>query len=719
MIKRILFIVLSISFFTANLWAKEGMYLPYLLQKINASKMEAMGMRISVDEIYSVNKSSLKDAIVHFGGGCTAEIVSQQGLLLTNHHCGYRSIQKHSSVEHDYLTDGFWASTMADELPNKGLTATILQSMEDVSDQILKDVVPTLTQKERQALIKKNINALLKTQEQDAFIKVQVKAFYYGNQYILMVSKVFKDVRLVGAPPSDIGKFGGDTDNWMWPRHTGDFSVFRIYANSDNQPADYSKDNKPYKPAKALDISLKGYNEGDFTFVFGYPGRTQEYLPSSAIALITQKVNPFKIDLRRQKLDIMSSYMKNDAKIRIQYSAKYAGVANGWKKWIGENKGIERLGTVKRKEQEEKEFRFWAQKNHPEYMELIPGFESVYKQIQSWEMAYQYFVEAGYYQDIIRYSYQYNQLIILSKNKETKEADLKKRVKDFINTTEDFYKDFNVNVEKELLIASITAYKKFSYDDASKPEIFALIDSKYKGDVASYVSMLFRKSMFGDKERMVEFLNSYKAGKYKKLQKDPIFKLSESYYNNFLEHVRPNLTIYQYKIDSLQHLYMKALMQQHKDNYLFPDANSTLRIAYGSVQGYSPRDAVEYNYFTTLEGIMEKENPNIYDYVVESKLKTLYNSKDYDIYGDQDGKMHICFIASNHTTGGNSGSPVLNADGQLMGLNFDRNWEGTMSDLNYDPDQCRNITLDIRYCLFIIDKFANAHRLIEEMNLVH
>ena len=718
MIRKIFFSLLIGNLFISSLWAKEGMYLPYLLQKINASEMQSMGMKITAEEIYSVNNSSLKDAIVHFGGGCTAEIVSQQGLLLTNHHCGYRSIQKHSSVEQDYLTDGFWAPTLEDELPNKGLTASILQSMSDVTDKILLGVKPTMTELERQEIINGNIKSLLNNMDDNSFTVAKVKAFYYGNQYILMISKVFKDVRLVGAPPSNIGKFGGDTDNWMWPRHTGDFSVFRIYVDAENNPSDYSKKNKPYKPAKALDISLKGYSAGDFTFVFGYPGTTQEYLPSQGVALITEKVNPFKIDIRRQKLEIMNSFMKNDAKIRIQYAAKYAGVANGWKKWIGEDKGINRAGTMAKKQQNEKIFENWAQKNMPEDGSLLGGFDAAYKNILPWEMAYQYFVEAGYYQDIIRYANQYRKLIDMSKSNNITEGQLELKVKDFLKTIDDFYKDYNAEVEKELLIATMTAFKKFPYSEAGKPEIFAKIDSKYKGDVEKYVSKLFVKSIFASKERMMDFMSSYKAGKYKKIQKDPIYQLSQSYYSYMYNKVRPGLIKYQIKIDSLQRLYMKALLKQHKNEYLFPDANSTLRVAYGYVEAYNPRDGIEYTYFTTLKGIMEKENPEIYDYVVEEKLKQLYKSKDYDVYGDPDGTMHVCFIASNHTTGGNSGSPVLNAEGQLLGLNFDRNWEGTMSDLNYDPDMCRNITLDIRYCLFIIDKFAGAHRLIQEMNII-
>jgi len=714
--KLFLFIFASILIlFSINLSAKEGMYIPMLLQKINSSEMEAMGMKITAEDIYSINKSSIKDAIVQFGGGCTGEIISNQGLLLTNHHCGYRSIQKHSSINNDYLTDGFWANTFEDELPNSGLTATILQNMNDVTGIILAGVTTNMTEIERQNIIRINISKLTEGNADNKFIKLEVKAFYYGNQYILMTSKVFSDVRLVGAPPSNIGKFGGDTDNWMWPRHTGDFSVFRIYTDAFNNPAEYSKDNVAYKPAQSLSISLKGYNEGDFTFVFGYPGTTEEYLPAEGVALATETVNPFKISLRRQELDIMNSYMEKSAEIRIQYSAKYAGLANGWKKWIGESNGVKRLRTVERKTEEQKDFAIWANEN--EYKNLISSFKTTYKAFLPWEMAYNYFIEAGYYENMISFSNQFFKLAQLSTDKKTSEKDIADYVQNLKNAAESFYKDYNSDVEKELLMTTINAYASFPYSEVPLPETIETIKSKYQGDSKKYVENIFKKSIFRNKETLFSFLNNYKRANYKNLEKDLLMKLTGSYFNNFMNKIRPNLAQYQNKLDSLQRIYMKALIEKNADKYLSPDANSTLRVAYGNIANYSPHDGITYNYFTTLEGIMQKENPNIYDYVVEPKLKSLFKNKEYANYADADGTMHVCFLATNHTTGGNSGSPVMNANGELIGINFDRNWEGTMSDLNYDPEQCRNITLDIRYCLFIIDKFANAQRLIEEMNI--
>jgi len=713
----ILFVGLFI-FFSSGLSAKEGMWLPYLLQKINADEMHAMGMKISADEIYSVQHSSLKDAIVHFGGGCTAELVSSKGLLLTNHHCGYRSIQKHSSVDHDYLTDGFWATEMKDELANPGLTAKILTNMMDVTDIVLQGVSNDMSEKQRQEIISKHIEELKIKHQNNKYYQVEVKAFYYGNQYILMTYDVFYDVRLVGAPPSNIGKFGGDTDNWMWPRHTGDFSVFRIYANADNQPADYNIDNKPYEPRQHLKISLKGVQQGDFTFVFGYPGTTQEYLPSYALSQIVTKVNPFRINIRRQKLDIISEAMKKSPKTRIQYSAKYAGIANGWKKWIGENTGIKTVKAIERKQEKEKEFMKWMGLTDDSENNILNDFKAEYNQYLPWNMAFYYFIETYYYHDLSRYVGQYSKLVELSQEENPDTAKINREVRNLQRTVDAFFKDYNREVDQALFATSVNSYEHFNYK-APTPLIYAdLIDRKYKSDADEYAKFVYSKSFFTSAISLKEFLSGYKVSKLSKLIDDPMYQYVQSVTTNFKDSIYPKYLSHQQRLDSLQHIYMELIIKQHPEKSIYPDANSTLRVAYGRVEGFEPRDGVEYRYYTTLSGIMAKENPNIYDYVVEPKLKELYQAKDYGRYGDQDGSMHICFTASNHTTGGNSGSPVLNANGELIGLNFDRNWEGTMSDLYYDPNLCRNISLDVRYCLFIIDKFAGAERLVEEMDLV-
>jgi hypothetical protein len=704
-----------------SLLAGEGMWLPILLQSLNEKEMQKMGMRITAEDIYSANHSSLKDAIVIFGRGCTGELVSDQGLLLTNHHCGYGQIQKHSSVEHDYLTDGFWAMNRSEELPNPGLTATFLVRMEDVTKKALADVTDEMNENDRYEKIKENIEGIKEEATKETHYEAVVKPFYSGNKYYLFVNEVFKDVRLVGAPPSNIGKFGGDTDNWMWPRHTGDFSVFRIYANKDNQPAEFSEDNVPYKPKKYLEVSLEGVDKGDFSFVFGYPGSTEQYIPSYAVSHTTQITNPVRIDLRGKRLDVMNKYMEKDPAVRIKYAAKYAGVANGWKKWQGENRGIKRLNAIDKKQKYEKEFEKWADANadrKAKYGELIPDFEKTYKQYSDLDLAYTYLAEAGLFGiEIMRYARSFSALVRACEKKDADEAKIKELVENLNKSAKGYFKDYHQAIDRE--VTAVMLHKMATELPAKwQPESLIEINKKYKGDFEAYADKLFSKSIFASEEKAEDFLKSFKKSKYKKILKDPAYQLANSFVDFFLESIRPGLAATGDRLDSLQRIYMKAQMEMEPDRRFYPDANFTLRVTYGNVDGYQPRDAVNYRHFTTLEGIMEKENPDIYDYVVEDKLKELYENKDYGRYADDDGKMHVGFIATNHTSGGNSGSPVLNADGRLIGLNFDRNWEGTMSDMMYDPDQCRNITLDVRYCLFIIDKFAGAGHLVEEMKIV-
>jgi hypothetical protein len=575
-----------------------------------------------------------------------------------------------------------------------------------------------MTESQRDALINLHIQKIKKDQQDGRFNEVDIKAFYYGNQYILMKYDVYYDVRLVGAPPSNIGKFGGDTDNWMWPRHTGDFSVFRIYANKENKPSDYAADNIPYTPKEHLKISLKGVQEGDFTMIFGYPGSTEEYIPATEIQFITEQVNPLKINLRRQKLDIMAKAMETDPTIRIQYSAKYAGVANGWKKWIGENKGIKKLNSVYEHQKMESEFVKWAQKEGNNKAGLLDQFNQLYAQWIPYELAYTYFIESVYYHDLTRFANSFARLVYESQNEALSDEKFNQLRADFTRSAETFYKDYNQQVDKDLLIASLDAYYTFNNQAIEKSPFQNSVARKYKGSVKNYVNAIYKSSVFANGEKMLSFLATANRKSISKLQKDLMYVHATSCFNFFINNIRPQSLNYQVTKDSLQRIYMAALMEFKKDERMYPDANSSLRIAYGKVEPYSPQDAVEYSYFTTLAGIMEKENPEIYDYVVEPKLKTLYQQKDYGAYADRDGSMHVCFIASNHTTGGNSGSPALDANGYLIGINFDRNWEGTMSDLDYNPDQCRNIMLDIRYCLFVIDKFAGAGHLVDEMTIV-
>ncbi len=703
-----------------RLFAGEGMWIPMLLKQLNEKEMQAMGMRITADDIYSLNHSSLKDAIVLFGRGCTGEIVSDQGLLLTNHHCGFGQIQKHSSVEHDYLTNGFWAMNRAEELPNPGLTVTMLVKMEDVTQAVLGGLDPGLTEAQRAAKIAENIKILVDLAKKETDLDVSVRAFYHGNQYFMIFNQIFKDIRLVGAPPSNIGKFGGDTDNWMWPRHTGDFSVFRIYVGKDGKPAEYHPDNVPYKPAYHLPVSLKGVTEGDFTFVFGYPARTNEYLPSDAIRLIAEASNPQKIKLRETRLAIFKKYSANDSRVRIQYADKDAGVANGWKKMIGESKGIRRLDGVGRKQDFEARFEKWAESNaetREKYAGLLNAFKTNYKEIEKYTLAADYITECGLGIELIRFASQFRPMV----DEANKAAQDTKKIKEFAeklqSATAAFFKDYYQPIDYEVANALMLIYLD-QQPENFRPDFVNEVQQKFKGDVKKWSDYLFGKSVFLSPEKIKSLLEEANPKKIKSLTKDPAYQYYVSLANFYETQVRKPMQALTASNDSLQRLYMQAQMEMNPEKRFYPDANFTLRVAYGKVEGFSPADAVYYEYYTSLKGIMEKENPLVYDYVVEPKLKELYQQHDFGEYADASGELRVAFAASNHTTGGNSGSPVLNADGQMVGLNFDRCWEGTMSDLMYDPQMSRNITVDIRYVLFIMDKFAGARHLVDEMTIV-
>lgn len=704
-------ITLILTFSIGIAKAGEGMWIPMLLQ-YNEKEMQEMGMRITAEDIYSINHSSLKDAIVLFGGGCTGEIVSDYGLLLTNHHCGYGYIQKHSSVEHDYLTNGFWAMNRSQELPCPGLSVTFLREMRDVTEKVLFNIDVDMPEDERQAKIDENIKKLVAQFEKGTPYKVSVKPFFLGNQYYVLFNEVYTDVRLVGCPPSNIGKFGGDTDNWVWPRHTGDFSIFRVYADKDGHPADYSVDNVPYKPAKHLDISLKGVEEGDFAFVFGYPAHTNEYLPAVAVDQEANLIDPIVVDLRGKVLDIYNKYQEQDPKVRIQYAAKHANIGNGWKKWMGVTEGINHFHGVQKKRAFEKDFQEWAlgARNRYMYLDLMKDFEQSYKELEPYELAYTYVAEAGLRIELISFAGRFAKLSEVTKD--TPQEKIDQMVASLKTTATTFFKDYYEPVDREVAAMLLNEYLKAQPADF-RPSF--LNDIK---DVDAYVDNLFAKSIFTDEAKVNELLDGFKPNKAKKLANDPAMKVYQSLIGFYRNEVYDNISGINDNIDRMRRLYMKGQMEMQPEKRLFPDANFTLRVTYGKVEGFKPQDGKTYKHFTTLEGIMQKENPDIYDYVVEPRLKELYNNKDYGRYADKDGSMHVAFTASVHTTGGNSGSPILNADGQLLGLNFDRCWEGTMSDLIYDPDICRNISVDIRYVLFIIDKFAGARHLVDEMTIV-
>jgi V8-like Glu-specific endopeptidase len=717
------FIVISLLL-TFTLFSKviadEGMWLPILLGDYAEAEMQRLGMKITAEDIYSINKASLKDAIVLFGGGCTAEIISKKGLILTNHHCGYSAIQSHSSIEKDYLTNGFWAQNHAEELSNPSLKVGLLISMEDVTKQVMEGVKDEMNDVMKQTLINANITAIEAQASKGMQYTTKVKPFYYGNQYFLIISLTYRDVRLVGTPPNSIGNFGGDTDNWMWPRHTADFTLFRIYAGKDNMPADYSADNVPYTPARSLDISLKGVKKGDFTFVFGYPGTTQEYITSWGVEQTAVIENPVVVKLREKRLGIMDRYMKQNKGTFIQYTAKYQGVANYWKKMKGESNGIKHVDGIKRKKEFEKKFADWANANEAtrkKYGNLLRDFEALYKKSTPLNLAADYLYEAGMGVELVRFANNFSKISDLSKKQDVTDKEISAAVDQMKKSAEGFFKNYNASLDKEVMVSLFGIWYK-DCDPAWTPDIITNTGKADNGAFLQFAENIYATSFMTSKEKVMAFLDTYNKKKVKKLDADPALKLARAIYGFNRDKVSYELTQTESKIESLNKQYMKAQMEMQPDKHFYPDANSTLRIAYGTVNGFNPRDGVEYDYYTTLDGIIQKEDTSVYDYKVDSKLKELYNRRDYGDYADADGSMHVCFIATNHTSGGNSGSPVLNAYGQLVGINFDRVWEGTMSDLIYDPNICRNISLDIRYCLFIIDKYAGAKYLIDEMNIV-
>lgn len=706
---KFLFLVIALPTFGQQ----GGMWIPSLLEGRNEAEMKKLGMKMSAKDIYDVNQPSLKDAIVHFNGGCTAEFISGSGLLLTNHHCGYSQIQSHSSVEHDYLDEGFWAKDLKQELANPGVTATIIMKIEDVTDMVLQGVTPTTPEAERQKIIEKNIAQINQTYPKQKWQDVRIRAFYEGNQYMLFLVETFKDVRLVGAPPSSIGKFGSDTDNWVWPRHTGDFSIFRVYADKDNRPAEYSPDNVPYKPKHFLPISLDGVTEGDFTLVFGFPGMTDEYLPAIAVEQIVESINPARIAVRDKALAIMDQYMRADQQTKIQYAAKFAGIANYWKKWKGETLGLKKSDAIGIKRQQETELakQIKAKGKTEEYGNLLPQFDEYYAQIEPYAVAREYFQETVLRNvDLLKNAYQTYQLLNLYKSKGAQSFEDRKN--NLLNTLQGAYKNYNKQVDRDLFEALMLLYMQ------NVPSEF-LPDSLKGLDIAKLTDEVYSKSAFVSYESLQNLLAGGAEDVIAKLKADPGYVVTSQLADAYADKVLPGYTELQLKISGLVRSYMKAIIElSPKDARIFPNANSTLRVTYGQVKGYSPADAIYYAPVTHLEGVMEKYIPGDYEFDVPQKLRDLYESKDYGPYGE-DGKMPVNFIGTNHTTGGNSGSPAIDGKGNLIGLNFDRVWEGTMSDYYYDPAISRNIIVDIRYVLFIIDKYAGAKNLIDEMKLVH
>ncbi len=690
-----------------------GMWIP---TELNESEMKQMGMKISAQDIFNPNAPSIKDAVAHFGGGCTSEVISSKGLLLTNHHCGYGQIQSHSSLENDYLKDGFWAANHSEELPNKGLTATFIIDIKDVTDKILQGISDDMTEEQRQEFVKSNIEIISKNVVKESYQDVFIRPFYKGNKYYQFITETYRDVRLVGAPPSSIGNFGMDTDNWSWPRHTGDFSLFRIYADKNNKPAEYSTDNVPYTPKHFLPVSIKGIKEGDFTFVFGFPGTTDEYLPASALEQILQTSNPSRIGIREVALKILNSKMRQDNATRIKYASKYARISNYHKKWSGESLGLKKSNAVEKRKEFETEFTQRISANpqwNDQYGSLLKEMNELYDSQSPYQKAEIYFDEAIYRNsETFRVALLMQNLI--NAKGTTEFANLKNR---YMNHLKGLYKDYDADLDQEVSLALIELYKKDVPAEFLPETAIRINAGTFQSSVLTGKEKINGVSIIEDTEKAFENDEALLSA----LENDPLIQEIGLIQKAYEEKVSPKYTATQNQLAQLQRTYMKAQLEAFPDKKFFPDANSTLRVTYGKVDGYKPEDKPRYPYQTYLDGAIEKYIPGDYEFDLPQKLMDLEKSKDFGVYAEgkkKKARMPVNFIASNHTTGGNSGSPVLDKDGNLIGLNFDRVWEGTMSDLNYDPEICRNIMVDARYILFIIDKFAGAGYLLDEMKIL-
>lgn len=699
-------------------YANEGMWLPFLLERLNEKEMKSLGMKISAKDIYNVNSGSLKDAIVSFGGFCTGEVISTQGLVLTNHHCGFDAIQNHSTLERNYIRDGFWAKNNGEEIPNPGLFVTFIVRIEDVTKAALQGVGPEMTESQRQSAIDKNLENLRKTAKKESYQDLMIRGFFEGNQYYMFVTETYRDIRLVGAPPSSIGNFGKDTDNWMWPRHTGDFSIFRIYAGKDNKPADFSPENQPFRPKKALSISLDGVAKGDFTMVFGFPGRTNEYLYSEAVRQIVEVNDPVKIDIRTRALAVIDGYMRKNEQIKIQYAAKYAGISNAWKKWQGEVLGLTKTNGVAKKKAYEKEFQKRVDANpglKSRYGTLLTDLDAAYRELEPLGRARDIYNEIIPRIELFLVCGQINRLVTAKER--SGEAGFNKELTGLQERLAALYAEYSPEVDKALFASLMEFYAKNQEKEAI-PAYFSQILAENDQNFTKLAESIFSKTNLDDAASTLAQIQAKPAELAQNHPQDPANTLYVALNNAYFDKVSKKINAIQDRINTLQRTYMAAQMEVFKEKTFYPDANSTLRVTYGKVNGYQARDAVEFDYYTYLDGVMEKYKPGDYEFDLPEKLVELYKKKDFGPYGSK-GRQPVCFIAANHTTGGNSGSPALDAYGNLVGLNFDRVWEGTMSDINYDPSICRNIMVDIRYVLFIIDKYAGAGHLVKEMKLVH
>ena len=715
--KKIVLLLLAILV-TAGFKARadEGMWLLPLIEKLNAGKMTELGLKLSAEDIYSLNKASLKDAVVIFGGGCTAEIVSSQGLILTNHHCGYGSIQSHSTLEHDYLQDGFWAMTKEQELPNPNLSVTFLIRIEDVTSQVLANVTPEMSEADRNNAISQARLAIEKNASQGNNYRNTVSNFYGGNMFYLLVYEIYTDVRLVGTPPSSIGKFGFDTDNWEWPRHTGDFSVFRVYSGPDGKPAPYSKDNIPLKPKRWLSVSIKDLNVGDFAMILGYPGRTQRYYTSYEVEEIMKITNPNRIKIRGIKQEIWMADMVADPKVNIQYASKYSGSSNYWKYSIGQNNQLKNLNVLARKQQIENQFNTWINANDSrkaKYGEALSLIKTSIEGRAEYQNAQQYlsecFVQGCEILTLSQYGAELIQPLQSGDNQKITETITALR-----EELGEIYKDYNPPTDQKTMKALL---KLFRSDVPVKfqPDFYTLVvDKKFKGNIDKFVDNMFAKSIFASQAKFEAFLDKPVL---KILENDPALVTADSY-NKTGASVSKELSQFSADLLKGQRLWVAALREMTPEKTLFPDANFTMRLTYGSIQNYDPRDAVTYKYYTTLQGVVDKYKPGDYEFELPQKLIDLNNRKEYGRYASSKGYMPVCFLTTNDITGGNSGSPVMNANGDLIGLAFDGNWEAMSGDVFYEPELQRTIVVDIRYVLWVMDIYSGAKNLVDEMTIV-
>ncbi len=716
--KRVLTICLAFLLsFQLQVRADEGMWLLSLIQQVNMNVMTEMGLELTAEQIYSVNNSSLKDAVGALDyGSCTAELISGDGLLLTNHHCGYGEIQYHSSVEHDYLRDGFWAMSREEELPNEGKTMSFLVRMEEVTDRVMASLSDDMGAEERSAAVREISRKIRDEASEGAGYEVQVRPMFEGNRYFLFVLETYRDVRLVGAPPESIGKYGADTDNWMWPRHTGDFSIFRVYTGPDGKPADYSPENIPLKPKHFLPVSLKGYKEGDFAMILGFPGSTTRYMSSWEVQRLLDIDHPSRILVRGIKQDIMMEDMQADQKVRIQYASKYSVSSNYWKYSIGQTKGLIDLGVVGKKMAEEEAFIKWISQDEARKAQYGTALDLIREGVEesyNYEKAWQYMIEGIYLgMESVNAGFGLRELQAVLSEEQPDQEKIAAVTEALKVRSVDFYKDYSPSTDKKVMTAMLKLILE-NMEEEFQPVFVQEINSKYKGNVEKYVDRYFAKSMIVDQSRYLAFLDSPDL---KTLQKDMTFNAVATFFNKINE-LRGAMMGYNEKISEGNRIYLKGRIEMYPDRNFYPDANSTMRLTYGTVGDYEARDAVRYSYYTTLKGVMEKEDPDNYEFVVSPKLKELYENKDFGKYA-ANGKMNVCFTTNNDITGGNSGSPVINGKGELIGIAFDGNWEAMSGDVAFEPVLQKCINVDIRYVLFVIDKYAGASHLIKEMTLV-